>query len=86
MTEEQESFAITITGRTESHEDWLDLVRFGLGTLIWNEGTFIHIVVQEAEEQIERKMIDKCCLSEEIASIFDELGVRFVAKGIADAE
>jgi hypothetical protein len=72
--EEIENFAVKLTNDCETHEAWLAVVRYGLGTLLENQSLFIEIIVREAEKMTD--MPGKT--SDRVRFIFEELGLRFV--------
>lgn len=74
MNIEQENFAVELTSATKSHEDWLAVVRFGLGTLLTNQGLLGEIIVNEAAREAAKVPTHKA--SDEVAKILRELGLK----------
>lgn len=74
MTIEQENFAVNLTTQTKSHEEWLAVVRYGLGTLLTNQGLLGEIIVNEAVREAEKVPTHKA--SDEVAKILRELGLK----------
>lgn len=58
-----------------THEDWLTVVRFGLGALLEHPALFFGLVIKEAARMVER---EESYLGDAgtIQIILDELGVR----------
>lgn len=76
MITEQENFAVDLAANTKTHDEWLAVVRFGLGTLLKNQALLAEILVAEAMREASKISTHKS--SDEIARICDELGLRFV--------
>jgi hypothetical protein len=76
MTTELENFAVELAAKTKTHEEWLSVVRFGLGTLLNNQSLLAEIVVAEATREAEKMPTHKA--SDEVAKILRELGLRLV--------
>jgi hypothetical protein len=74
MTIEMENFAVQLAAKTHTHEHWLAVVRFGLGTLIENQSVLAEILVAEASREAEKNPTHKA--SDEISTILRELGLR----------
>jgi hypothetical protein len=76
LTNDMENFAIDLTDNSQSHEDWLSVVRFGMGTLLENQALFFEIIWREAEKQLKRKGVESRKLSDEAVQIFRELKLK----------
>jgi hypothetical protein len=75
---ERENFAVTITDTCNTHQEWLAVVRYGLGSLLENQPLLIEIIVREAVREIERgHMPSSHVAADEARRIFQELGLRF---------
>jgi hypothetical protein len=74
MTIEMENFAVELAAKTQTHAEWLAVVRFGLGTLIENQSLLAEILVAEAAREAGKISTHKA--SDEIAKILRELGLR----------
>lgn len=75
-----EQFAVELTDKTETHDGWLAIVRFGMGTFQENQPLFIEIIVREAVRQLRRKNVASLTISDEVRFIFEELGLRLEAR------
>jgi hypothetical protein len=76
MTVGQENFIIQLAEQTKTHEEWLSLVRFGLGTLLERQPLLAEILVLEAMR--EACKIPSHKTSDEIAKILREVGLKLV--------
>lgn len=47
----QERFATNLASSTKTHDEWLSVVKFGLGTLLENQGTLAEILAAEAARE-----------------------------------
>jgi hypothetical protein len=74
MTTEQENFVIDLMVKTKSHDEWLVVVRFGLGSLLSNQGLLAEIIVNEAIREAAKISTHKA--SDEVAKILGELGLK----------
>jgi hypothetical protein len=75
MTQEAEQFAIEITDKCKTHQEWVAVVNFGLATLLQNQTLLIEIIVREAMRQIDRKKATSFPIADEVSLIFAELGL-----------
>ena len=50
-TTEQERFAYSITENCKTHAEWLNVIRFGLPTLLSEPGLLLELIVAEATRQ-----------------------------------
>lgn len=75
---EQENFAIELTDKCRSHEEWLAVVRYGLKTLLDNQPLLIEIIVREAQREAERSGVGSHVAADHARRFLNELGVRFV--------
>lgn len=73
-----EQFVVDLMDGTETHEQWLSVVRFGLNNLLDNQALLIEVVSREAARVAERDTRTTVVASDFIADIFAELGLRFV--------
>ena len=73
MTTSQENFAVSITEKTHSHDEWLAIVRFGLGTLLESQNVLAEILFNEAVREAAKIPTHKP--ADEIAKILRELGL-----------
>jgi hypothetical protein len=78
LDNDAENFAVQLTDSCKSHEDWLAVIRYGLGTLMQNQLLFIEIIIREATRQVERKNIASLKVSDEARFIFNELKLKLV--------
>jgi hypothetical protein len=76
---EIENFAIKLTDDCETHEAWLAVVGYGMGTLLANQPLLIEIIIREAMKQLERQNLTGRVCSDEARFIFEELGLRLEA-------
>ena len=74
MTTEQENFAVNLTAKCKTHDEWLSVVRFGLATLLENQRVFAEIIVSEAQRCAESVPDHKP--SDHIGSILCSLGLK----------
>ena len=75
---DRENYAVKITDTCSTHQEWLALVRYGLGTLLQNQPLLIEIIVREAARELERGHIPGShVVADEARRIFQELGLRF---------
>jgi hypothetical protein len=72
--EYDETFVFDLMAQTESHDQWLAVVRFGLPTLIDKPELLIDIIAAEACRQAEKVPSHKA--SDHAGSIFAELGLK----------
>lgn len=75
MTTEQQQFAIDLADKASSHEQWLAIVRFGLGTLINNQPLLAEIICREAQCEAEKSHASHVA-ADHIAGILSELNLR----------
>lgn len=77
---EIETFAVTLTDSTKTHDEWLAVVRFGLSTLMENQSLLIEVIVREAQREAERfnkeRVTGLHLPSDEVASILLHLGLK----------
>lgn len=78
MTPEQEQFALDLADNSETHEQWLSIVRFGLKTLIEEQILLVEIISREAKRETERSGLKSRDVSDDMRAIFGELGLRIV--------
>lgn len=71
---EKDNFAIELTDKTKSHEEWLAVVRFGLGTLLQDQHILIEVIVREAQREAAKH--PHHVAADHAASILRELGLR----------
>jgi hypothetical protein len=71
----QENFATNLAANTKSHEEWLSVVKFGLGTLLENQGTLAEIIAAEAARESAKNNEPPHF---EMHRMMRELGLRFV--------
>ena len=83
MTCEQQNFAVTMTDQCTTHEQWLSVMRFGMGTLIEDSAFLVELIVREAERERDRTGLSHRRTSDDAAAIFRRLGLRVV---VCDAE
>ena len=74
---DMENFAFDLTSKTNTHTEWLGVVRFGLGTLLENQKLLAEIICNEARQEAIRSNASHDA-SDHIASILAELGLKFV--------
>lgn len=74
MTTSQENFAVALTEKTHSHDEWLAIVRFGLGALLESQNVLAEILVNEAVREASK--IPTHEPADEIAKILGELGLK----------
>ena len=66
-----------LTAQCRSHADWLQVVRFGMGTLREHPRVLTEVVCAEAQRESARQ--GQTGPLHELKRICDELGLRFVA-------
>lgn len=78
---DHENFAIDLTDKCTTHEQWLSIMRFGLGTFIKNQPLLMECIVRESTREAER--FNKTCAgslhvaADHACTILAELGLRF---------
>jgi hypothetical protein len=79
MTSEQREFVLNLGDQCKTHDAWLALIRFGMGTLLSDQDVLTEILVDEAEREAERHTHGeaKHIASDHLFSIMSELGLRF---------
>lgn len=73
-----DDFIIELLKHTESHEDWLKAVRFGLATLQENQSLFAEVLVMEALRMAERDSRNSGVASDFISNILTELELEII--------
>lgn len=77
MTAEQRTFIAQLTASTETHEEWLAIVRFGLGTLLDDQEAFAKLIGAEAARMVQHHLgTTEGLLSDSVALILKELGLK----------
>ncbi len=76
-----ENFAIDLTDKCQTHEQWLTVMRFGLGTLLKNQPLLMECIVRESDREAHR-FNKKCGAATHVPAdhartIMQELGLRF---------
>lgn len=74
LDNDMENFAVNLTDDCKTHEEWLAVVRFGLGTLMQNQLLLVEIIWREAE----KRQLPPHKVSDQARFIFDELGLKLV--------
>lgn len=74
MTTELENFAVQLTDKAKTHDEWLAIVRFGLGTLLDNQSVLAEIITREAQRCA--ASVPNGETSEHVASILAQLGLK----------
>lgn len=77
MEADQENFAVTLTDRCDTHEQWLSVVRFGMPTLLRSPAVLIEIIVREAVKRGRHNAVKSRVVADDAAEILGELGLRF---------
>jgi len=75
---EKENFAINLTDQCKTHDQWLTVVKFGMGTLLKDQHLLFEIIVREAEREAKRSGVDSHVAADHVASIMKELGLRLI--------
>ena len=73
---DMESFAVNLTDQSETHDDWLSIVRYGLGTLTENQPLFFEIIWREVAKMQKRHGITGRVVADDARQIFQELDLR----------
>jgi hypothetical protein len=71
-----DNFVVQLSDATPTHEAWLSLMRFGLGTLLNNQSLLAEILARESER--EAKKMPSHVAGDELPHIMRELGLRIV--------
>jgi hypothetical protein len=75
MNLDQERFATNLAANTKNHDEWLSVVRFGLDTLLENQGTLAEILAAEAARESAKNDDPRHF---EMHRMMRELGLRFI--------
>lgn len=75
MNLDQERFATNLAASTRTHDEWLSVVKFGLGTLLENQGTLAEIIAVEAAREAAKNDEPP---QFELHRMMRELGLKFV--------
>jgi len=75
MNLDQERFATNLAANTKTHDEWLLVVKFGLGTLLQNQGTLAEILAAEAARESAKNNEPP---HYEMHRMMRELGLKFV--------
>lgn len=81
MSEEVREFAQQLADQTETHEQWLAVVRFGIGTLVRNPEVLAELLIGEANKEFNRQPGTSSVRTAphvHLKRIMDELGLKFV--------
>lgn len=76
---DMEQFAVTLTDQCRTHEEWLAVIRYGLGTLLENPALFIEIIWRQAVKMQETHQIKGRVLADDVRQIFQELSLKIVS-------
>lgn len=77
MHPDDENFAVKITDDAKGHEEWLAIMRFGLGTLLKNQPLLMELIVREAERESKKNVAGHHLPSDEARHIMLELRLHF---------
>lgn len=73
-----DSFAVWLTDNTQSHGQWLSVVRFGLKTLLDAQPLLIEIICREAQREADRSNLGSHVAADHIGGIMAELSLKLV--------
>ena len=71
----EERFATNLAASTKTHDEWLSVVKFGLQTLLENQGTLAEIIAVEAAREAVKNDYPPHF---EMHRMMRELGLRFI--------
>ena len=74
MTEEQFRFAEALAKQSETHDQWVGIMKFGQKTLLEDPPVLLELIWQEAN----RRSANAKCDSEVLAGYLAELGLKIV--------
>lgn len=77
---DQENFAIQLTDSCKTHEEWLSVMHFGMGTLLRSQPLLMECIVREAERECKRTGLPSRVPADHARAIMVELGLKFVAQ------
>lgn len=77
MTDEQEKFIKTLISAACDHEAWLQIVRFGMQTLLKDQDVLFRVIMDEVEHRLVGDDPEKFRVCAAFQQIFDELGLSF---------
>jgi len=73
------AITLTIADKTQTHDQWLVLMKFGLRTLLQHQDVLLMCLTDEALKEMSRQGNGSLPMSELIAKIMQELELRFIA-------
>lgn len=73
-----ENFAIELTDKTDTHQQWLAVMSFGMDTLLKDPSLMMELIAREAERECGRHNIGSRVVADDARHILTELNLRFV--------
>lgn len=73
--ESVESFARSLAEQTNTHNEWLAVMKYGMGTLLENQPLLIFLIDAEAKREFQKGAFDRADLPQRI---FRELKLKIV--------
>lgn len=81
MEERDQEFIRNLDSACKTHDEWLALVRYGLGTLLTNQALLVEIIWIEAGREVARNGFKAAETYKTAARIFGELGLKLTTGG-----
>lgn len=81
MTEEQKQFAHSLLNQTKTYDEWLAVMRFGLPTLLQDQGVLIGAIMTQAENMANSMPAPINVLMDNTVKICADLEIKFTVDG-----